>query len=84
MDVQFHEEENMGIRRNPGVRVSGMAKLIMSFGLAKTPRGAQLVLAAILALLLITLYFILRGGGSNTRTEPVPNDFQPGQSAFKR
>ena len=86
MAVQFYEEDDLRRRAVQNVKVSWLAKLVMRLGLARTPRQAQLALAACLVVLLLAMYFIVVQGGKPTvNTSPVvPNDFQPGESVIRK
>jgi len=71
--------------RGGNARLSFLARLMIKLGLARTPRGAQLALSAVLLVLLAVTYFIVMGASTPlVNTSDVPNDFQPGQSAFRR
>lgn len=77
MAIQFDEERTYA-RRVGGKKSSGLTKMVMSMGLAKSESGAQGVLLVVAVIALgIAGYLVMSGAASGTLPAPVPNAAWP-------
>jgi hypothetical protein len=81
--VEFNEEPIVTYR-HADTKVKGFPGLIISLGIVSSERTANVILVfstVIFFLLSFILYAVI--SPSSKRTDPVPNDFQPGESVLR-
>lgn len=72
MDVEFNEPPALTRKAGPTAS-SGLSQLVINVGLAKTPKGAQLVLLIAVVFLLLLTGFLFAGA---SKQPPAPTPAQ--------
>lgn len=75
-NVQFQDQQN--VYKAP--KQKGFEQMVISLGLAKDKKGAQVVLLIITVLAVATGLFFMVAGGTTAKPE---NEFKVGESVFK-